>query len=204
MDVVALFAAHGAGRYGEDVTQLEHALQCAALARRARADDEVVLAALLHDLGHLVTQAPEAPGGHHGHEGAALLKPWVPARVAWLVEHHVVAKRYLCTVDPRYATRLSTASVYSLTVQGAALDLEERLGREIARLFPTDGLVGEEGPIGEARPRARYAWVLDPIDGTNNFARGLPGFAVSVGVLRDGMPFAGAVYDPLSRAGCSR
>ena len=135
MDVVALFAAHGAARYGEDVTQLEHALQCAGLARRARADDEVVLAALLHDIGHLVTRAPEAPGGHHGHDGAALLTPWVPARVAWLVEHHVVAKRYLCTVDPRYATRLSPASVHSLAVQGAALDLEDRLALETRPWF---------------------------------------------------------------------
>jgi predicted HD phosphohydrolase len=114
MDVVALFAAHGAARYGEDVTQLEHALQCAALARWARADDEVVLAALLHDLGHLVTRAPEVPGGHHGHEGAA---------------------RYLCTVDPRYATRLSPASAHSLAVQGAALDLEERLALETRPWF---------------------------------------------------------------------
>jgi predicted HD phosphohydrolase len=61
MDVVALFAAHGAARYGETVTQLEHTLQCAALARRERTDDEIVLAALLHDVGHLVTRAPEGP-----------------------------------------------------------------------------------------------------------------------------------------------
>jgi HD domain len=53
LDVVALFEAHGARRYGESITQLEHALQCAALARRNRADDEVVVAALLHDIGHL-------------------------------------------------------------------------------------------------------------------------------------------------------
>ena len=118
MDVVALSAARGQERYGESVTLLEHALQCAALARRERADDEVVLAALLHDVGHLVTEAPEAPDGHHGHEGAKLLRPWVPARIAWLVEHHVVAKRYLCTVNPRYARRLSDASVRSLAAQG--------------------------------------------------------------------------------------
>ena len=65
------------------------------------------------------------------------------------------------------------------------LAIQEALGCEIARLFPTDGLVGEEGAIGEPPRRARYAWILDPIDGTNNFARGMPGFAVSVGVLRD-------------------
>ena len=83
-------------------------------------------------------------------------------------------------------------------VTDADVTIQDALGREIARLFPTDGLVGEEGPIAERRP-ARYAWVLDPIDGTHNFVRGMPGFAVSVGVLRDRMPFAGAVYDPIAR-----
>jgi len=81
----------------------------------------------------------------------------------------------------------------------ADVAIQEALGSEIARLFPTDGLVGEEGPIGQPRRQARYAWILDPIDGTNNFARGMPGFSVSVGVLREGMPFAGAVYDPVAR-----
>jgi len=91
-------------------------------------------------------------------------------------------------------------------VTDADLAIQEALGREIARAFPTDGFVGEEGPIGEPRGEARYAWILDPIDGTNNFARGMPGFAVSVGVLRDGLPFAGAVYDPIARwlfTGCA-
>ncbi len=88
-------------------------------------------------------------------------------------------------------------------VTDADLAIQEALGREIARAFPTDGFVGEEGPIGEPRGEARYAWILDPIDGTNNFARGMPGFAVSVGVLRDGLPFAGASTIP-SPAGSSR
>ena len=91
-------------------------------------------------------------------------------------------------------------------VTDADLAIEDALGREIARLFPADGLAGEERPVAVPRTAARYAWILDPIDGTNNFARGMPGFAVSVGVLRDGVPFAGAVYDPVSRwlfTGCA-
>jgi myo-inositol-1(or 4)-monophosphatase len=78
-------------------------------------------------------------------------------------------------------------------VTEADVTIQEALGCEIARLFPADGL------LGEGRREARYAWVLGSIDDSHNFARGMPGFAVSVGVLRDRMPFAGAVYDPLAR-----
>ncbi|HEV8617679.1 MAG TPA: inositol monophosphatase [Methylomirabilota bacterium] len=84
--------------------------------------------------------------------------------------------------------------------------IQEAVGREIARAFPGDALVGDERPSGPRRRDARYGWVLDPIDGTSNFARGLPGFAISIGVLRDGVPFAGAVYDPIARwlfTGCA-
>jgi myo-inositol-1(or 4)-monophosphatase len=76
----------------------------------------------------------------------------------------------------------------------------DTLGREIARLFPGDGLVGDEPARDEQpRPQARYAWVLSALDEPGNFARGMPGFTLSIGVLRDQMPFAGAVYDPVSR-----
>ena len=135
MDVIALFEARGQRCGGEPVTQLQHALQSAALARRDRADDEVVLAAMLHDIGHLAGAPDDAEILHHGHHGARLLRPFVSRRVAWLVEHHVVAKRYLCTVDPRYAGRLSPASAESLVRQGAALPLDERLALEIQPWF---------------------------------------------------------------------
>jgi myo-inositol-1(or 4)-monophosphatase len=81
----------------------------------------------------------------------------------------------------------------------ARLAIQETLGREIARSFRTDGLAGGGGPIGVTRPDTRYVWILDPIDGAEKFMRGLPGFSVSVGVLREGLPFAGAVYDPVAR-----
>src|SRR5262245_12164822 len=70
---------------------------------------------------------------------------------------------------------------------------------EIAGAFPTDGILGEEGlPTRRLRPDARFVWVIDPVDGTNNFGRGIPGFAVCVGSLHGGIPFAGAVYDPVA------
>ena len=84
-------------------------------------------------------------------------------------------------------------------VTDADVAVQEQLATEIARAFPDDAVVGEEGQLEDGRGEALYSWVLDPIDGTNNFGRGLPGFAVSIGVLRNRQPFAGAVYDPLTR-----
>jgi myo-inositol-1(or 4)-monophosphatase len=79
------------------------------------------------------------------------------------------------------------------------LAIQSRLCGEIVGAFPEDGVLAEEeGWDGRSPTDARFWWVLDPLDGTNNFGRGLPGFSISVGLLRDGAPFAGAVYDPVS------
>ena len=96
--------------------------------------------------------------------------------------------------------RAQTVRGESAAVSDADLAIHDTLGREIARLFPSDGLVGDEPAFdGPSRSHARHAWVLGALDDTGNFARGMPGFTVSVGVVRDRMPFAGAVYDPVSR-----
>lgn len=127
LNITGLLVKRGATRRGEEaVSPLAHALQCAALARIARADDEVVLAALLHDVGHLISEAEESSATHHGMWAARFLRPFVPARVTWLVEYHVMAKRYLCTVDRDYAESLSPASLRSWLAQGGALDLAGR------------------------------------------------------------------------------
>jgi predicted HD phosphohydrolase len=132
LEVARILALHGARRYGDTVNQLEHALQCAALARDDGADDEVVVAALLHDIGHLAGAFPEPwaadedPRRHHGYWGALLVRPFVPARVAWLIEHHVMAKRYLCAVDRGYSAHLSPASARSLIAQGGPLPRAEQ------------------------------------------------------------------------------
>ena len=83
-------------------------------------------------------------------------------------------------------------------VTNADLEIQSWLADEITEAFPDDGILGEEGLApGPSRTDAPYVWVLDPVDGTNNFGRGMPGFSVSVGIFRDGYPAAGAVYDPL-------
>jgi len=70
---------------------------------------------------------------------------------------------------------------------------ERKLRERIERRWPTHGFVGEE--TGSARLDAAHVWVVDPIDGTANFAAGLAPWGVSVACLRDGAPIAGAVYN---------
>jgi myo-inositol-1(or 4)-monophosphatase len=81
----------------------------------------------------------------------------------------------------------------------ADLAIQAVLAEEIARRFPGDIVIGEEGRAAGNGGGALHTWLIDPVDGTNNFGRGLPGFAVSIGVLRNCQPFAGAVYDPIAR-----
>lgn len=108
---------------GEQVTQLQHALQCATLAVEAEADDQLVAAALLHDYGHLLIEddaAAAARGVDMVHEeiGANYLDRWFTAAVTQPIRFHVPAKRYLCAANPDYFDGLSAASVQSLNVQG--------------------------------------------------------------------------------------
>src|SRR5262245_12189688 len=84
-------------------------------------------------------------------------------------------------------------------VTSADVEIQDWLEKEINQAFPSDGILGEEGLDGAPhRLDAHHVWVLDPVDGTNNFGRGIPGFCVSVGILRGGAAFAGAVYDPMA------
>jgi predicted HD phosphohydrolase len=127
LNIAGLLLKRGAMQWGDEpVSALDHALQCAAHARAARASDEVVLAALLHDVGHLLSDGEETAFTHHGLWAARFLRPFVSPRVAWLVEHHVLAKRYLCTVDRAYAESLSLGSLRSWIRQGGALDRQTR------------------------------------------------------------------------------
>lgn len=114
---------------GEPVDQLEHALQCAALAREQRPDDaEFIVACLLHDIARAPAVAGipyDGPREHHGETGARWLTPRVGRRVAWLAEQHVPAKRYLVATDPEYRARLSEVSQRTLIAQGGAMSEEE-------------------------------------------------------------------------------
>ena len=129
--ILAFFERRGADGYsGEAVTQEAHALQSAALAEAAGADDALVVAALLHDLGHLIHNAGESlavRGIDARHEVIAatwLARHFGPA-VVEPVRLHVPAKRYLCATDAGYHAALSPASQRSLAVQGGAFDAAE-------------------------------------------------------------------------------
>jgi [1-hydroxy-2-(trimethylamino)ethyl]phosphonate dioxygenase len=126
-DVLGLYRARGTGAYfGERVSMTEHALQSAHFARCAGAADTLVLAALLHDIGHLLEAVPDqleewTCDAHHELTGARWLARHFAAEVSEPVRLHVLAKRYLCATDSDYGARLSPASVHTLTLQGGLL-----------------------------------------------------------------------------------
>jgi [1-hydroxy-2-(trimethylamino)ethyl]phosphonate dioxygenase len=129
-EIFEAFDRCGADRYGEDVTQLEHALQCAHLAAAEGASDSLIAAALLHDYGHFFEgrgHAAEIDGvdAHHEAHGAALLRRWFGPQVTTPIALHVAAKRYLCAVEPGYEAALSEASRLSLKLQGGRFTPEQ-------------------------------------------------------------------------------
>lgn len=129
--VFQLLETQGQAQYGmEAVSQLQHALQCAHLAEQADAGEAQILAALLHDIGHLTDpefEAAVARGEDRWHEnrGARYLETVFPPEVTEPVRLHVPAKRYLCAADRGYFSTLSPASVNSLALQGGAFDEQE-------------------------------------------------------------------------------
>lgn len=108
------------GVWDEDaIDELEHALQAAARARDDGADDELVVAAALHDLAHS-PQFGDVAAQHHDRIAREWLTPRFGDRVGWLAGAHVAAKRYLVATDPDYVTTLSDVAVDSLHHQGGA------------------------------------------------------------------------------------
>lgn len=128
--IFALFDQLGGAHYGEAVTQLEHALQCAHHARSAGDPDALVAAALLHDIGHLLQKQGEDAADRgvnalHERIGAAWLAQGFGPQVAEPVRLHVEAKRYLATREPGYLESLSSASSQSLVLQGGPMSEAE-------------------------------------------------------------------------------
>ena len=129
--IIDLLKVKGADiQYGnEDVTQLEHALQCAELAEQHNLPNATIAAALLHDIGHLL-YADEDPihqgkDGYHENLGADYLSKYFKEDVIVPIRAHVDSKRYLSSTEKGYYDSLSEASKLSLKVQGGPFTKEE-------------------------------------------------------------------------------
>jgi phosphonate degradation associated HDIG domain protein len=142
-EIIHLYRQYGGSEYaGEKVTQLEHMVQAAQLAEQDGFDEEVVLAAFLHDIGHICVSAKEHNGmdgwGIKDHEevGADFLRErGFTKRLARLVEAHVEAKRYLTWKDLLYYEQLSEASKKTLEYQGGPMLTDEAMTFEQHPLF---------------------------------------------------------------------
>ncbi len=128
--IEALFEQQGQTHYGENISQLEHALQTAHLAFNDGHGDYFIVACLLHDIGHLhYAQGLAYRGidGEHEDLGANWLASGFPPEVTEPIRLHVAAKRYLCSIDDSYYDSLSLASKRSMLLQGGMMNpLEQK------------------------------------------------------------------------------
>jgi gamma-butyrobetaine dioxygenase len=141
--ILALFEKRGSSEYfGEAVSQREHALEAAFFAIHDQASEALVVAALLHDIGHLLAgregMAEKGIDERHQDSGSIWLAKYFPPATTEPIRLHVDAKRYLCQANPAYRKKLSIASIHSLELQGGLLSESD------ARKF-------------EARPHAQSA-----------------------------------------------
>ena len=128
--ILSMYGTWGNETYDEDVTQLAHALQCAALAKHEGSSEELIAAALLHDIGHLFeierNNGPDYTTNlRHELTGSDYLSELFPPAVTAPIAMHVEAKRYLAANEAGYLDRLSCGSQRSLNVQGGPFTAAE-------------------------------------------------------------------------------
>ena len=117
---------------GEQVSQLEHALQCAQAAKTKGYDNEIIISALVHDIGHILPSSDITSMNylgdiaHHTKGATYLQKKGFPNRIVELVRDHVPVKRFLVTTDPKYIDKVSDASKKTLQFQGGLMSNSER------------------------------------------------------------------------------
>ena len=129
--LAGIFDRRGDEEYlGEPVTMAEHMLQGATFAEQEGQREEIIVAALLHDIGHFTSEfgtfsMDDTEDRFHEEAGAQVLERFFPKIVTDCVRYHVAAKRYLCATRPEYLSLLSDASVHSLNLQGGPMTAEE-------------------------------------------------------------------------------
>ena len=127
----SIFDRRGGEEYlGEPVTMGEHMLQGATIAEQNGQSEEIIVAALLHDIGHFTSEfgtftMDDTEDRHHEDAGAEVLERFFPKVITDCCRYHVAAKRYLCATRPEYFKRLSEASIHSLNLQGGAMNATE-------------------------------------------------------------------------------
>lgn len=164
--IMYLYQKHGEESYfGEKVTQTQHAFQSLHLAQMLSDDEEVQLAAFLHDIGHLCEDENLSNGMvgygiiNHESEGARyLMELGFSNRICQLVEHHVMAKRYLVSGDPLYFDGLSEASKKTLEFQGGRLSHEELLDFEACSDFDNYILLRKCDDLGKSANMEMESW----------------------------------------------
>ncbi len=147
-----LRAAGGRAYLGEPVTVLEHSLQAAALAEAEERTPEIVVAALLHDVGWLLHGGPRA----HDRRGALHLARHFGPEVVEPVRLHVEAKRYLVAAEPSYRARLSSASIRTLALQGGPM-----AGAEVETFMETP-FAADAVALRQLDDRAKVPWTSTP------------------------------------------
>ncbi|WP_027258911.1 MULTISPECIES: (R)-1-hydroxy-2-trimethylaminoethylphosphonate oxygenase [Leisingera] len=126
-----IFDRRGDEEYlGEPVTMTEHMLQGATIAEANNQPEEIIVGALLHDIGHFTSEfgtfsMDDTEDRFHEEAGAEVLEQFFPSVITDCVRYHVAAKRYLCATKPEYFNRLSVASIHSLNLQGGPMNAEE-------------------------------------------------------------------------------
>jgi [1-hydroxy-2-(trimethylamino)ethyl]phosphonate dioxygenase len=127
----SIFDRRGGEEYlGEPVNMGQHMLQGATIAQQNGQSEEIIVAALLHDIGHFTSEfgtftMDDTEDRHHEDAGGRVLERFFPSVIVDCVRHHVAAKRYLCATRPEYFRRLSEASIHSLNLQGGPMSAEE-------------------------------------------------------------------------------
>ncbi len=129
--IADIFERRGEEEYlGEAVTMAEHMLQGATIGEQNNLDETIIVATLLHDIGHFTSEFGTYSSGDtkdrfHEEAGAKVLERFFPSVITDCVRYHVAAKRYLCATRPDYLKRLSSASLHSLQLQGGPMSAEE-------------------------------------------------------------------------------
>ncbi len=127
----SIFDRRGGEEYlGEPVNMGQHMLQGATIAEQNGQPEEIIVGALLHDIGHFTSEfgtftMEDTEDRHHEDAGAEVLQRFFPSIITDCVRYHVAAKRYLCATRPEYLRRLSEASIHSLNLQGGPMRADE-------------------------------------------------------------------------------